>query len=125
MTAKAGSMQKVTLAFKTGDAPDREGMSPSLYKIEFVFGLGSSGLTPLEFALAEKIPGDEIHLQLRRNQIPPFFGHIRFPAIHADEDTDPIVLKVRVLEVTPASSQEVVRALAEIANCGDSCCGHH
>ena len=125
MAEKVAYMQKITLAAETGDIAETKTATASAVTFEFVFGLGSSGLTPFEFALAEKTPGDEIHLQLPRDQIGPFFGHVRIPAALAEGEFDPIVLKARVVAVSPASSREVVRTLADIANCGDSCCGQH
>jgi hypothetical protein len=118
-------MQKITAGLETGNAPDPESATESSPTIEFVYGLGSSGLTPFEFALADKTVGDEIQLQLSQNQIPAFFGHIRLPAVLAAGESDSIVLKVRVVAISPASSREVLKTLAAIANCGDSCCGHH
>lgn len=125
MPEKIEYMRKIRLSLETDNNPDRESAETVKNTMEFVYGLGSSGLTPFEFALAGKMPGDEIHLRLHRHQIPSYFGHIRIPALQASREPDPIVLKARVLQVQPASSREVVRTLAEIANCGDSCCGQH
>lgn len=125
MAAKVAYMQKITLTVETGDTADTKTATASAETYAFVFGLGSSGLTPIEFALAEKTPGDEIQLQLSRDQIAPFFGHIRIPAALAEGESDPIALKACVVAVSPATSREVVRTLADIANCGDSCCGQH
>lgn len=125
MKAKVEYMQKIRLSLETGSTPDTESASASFPTIEFVYGLGSSGLTPFEFALAQKTVGDEVQLQLQPNQIPEFFGHIRIPAVHASGGSDSIALKARILDISPASSREVVRTLADVANCGDSCCGCH
>ena len=130
MPAKVGYMQKITLSLETQETrsvPDQ--LQPNETEpqptIEFVYGLSPGGLTPFEFALAEKTAGDEIQLQLDRNKLPEFFGHIAYPAVFAAGDSESIVLEARVLAISPASSREVVRTLADIANCGDSCCGHH
>ena len=125
MSAKVAYMQKITLSLETSSAPDPREAAEPLPTIEFVFGLGSGGLTPFEFALAEKTVGDQVQLQLVGNQLPEFFGHIRYPAACAVGESQSIVLIARVLAVEPASSREVVRTLADVANCGDSCCGHH
>jgi hypothetical protein len=118
-------MQKITACLETDNTPDAKIGTKPLPTIEFVYGLGSSGLTPFEFAIAEKTVGDEIHLQLHQSQMPAFFGHIRFPAVPTFGESDSIVLKVRILDIAPASSREVIKTLAAIANCGESCCGHH
>ena len=125
MSAKVAYMQKITLTVDMNNPPGENASDHSPAKFDFVYGMGSAGLTPLEFALSEKNAGDEVHLQLRPDQIPAFFGHIRPPALHVQEGKDPIDLRVRILEVSPATGREVVRTLADVANCGDNCCGHH
>ena len=125
MPAKVETMQKITLRLETADTTDPGGGTESFPNIEFVYGLGSSGLTPFEFALAEKTVGDEIQLQLHRTQMATFFGHIHIPAVLAAQGADSVALKARILDISPASNREVVKTLAEVANCGDSCCGHH
>ena len=125
MSVKVAHMQKITLTLEIGKGAERISAANASPTIEFVYGLGPSGLTPFEFALADKIPGDEIQLKMHRHQMHEFFGHIHIPFAQADQDLDPVVITLCVWDITPASSQEVVRTLAEIANCGDGCCGHH
>ena len=125
MSAKVEYMQKILLSLETDNVSSPESVTESIPTIEFVYGLSSTGLTPFEFALAEKTVGDEVRLQLSRNQIPEYFGHIRAPALQVAGESNSIVLTVRVLKISPANSREVVKTLADIANCGDSCCGRH
>lgn len=124
MPSKVAYMHKITCSLEFDDA-DPGRASPSFPTIVFVYGLSASGLTPFEFDLAEKTTGDEIQISLHADQIPAYFGHIRIPAVQAAGQAVAIVLKARILEISPANSREVVRTLADIANCGDSCCGHH
>jgi hypothetical protein len=123
--AKVEYLQKIRLSVKTGSAADPEKLTESFPPVEFVYGLSASGLTPFEYALAEKLVGDEIQLQLHKNQLKDFFGHIQTPIIDPAVQSDSILLKARILKIAPANSREVVKTLADIANCGDSCCGHH
>ena len=125
MLDKVAYMQKITLSLEYGVGIEPERETASCPPVEFVYGMGTSGLTPLEIALADKTVGDAILLQLQQSQIPVFFGHIRYPAFQAPGPSDEIFLKARILTISPASSREVVRTLADVANCGDSCCGHH
>ena len=125
MPAKVEYLQKITVSVKTGSTADPERLTESFPPVEFVYGLSASGLTPFEYALAEKSVGDEIQLQLHKDQLPHFFGHIRMPIVDPARQPDTILLKARILEIAPADSREVVKTLADIANCGDSCCGHH
>ena len=91
---------------------------------EFIYGLGAKGLTPIEFQLADKTVEDEVRLQINGEQIPQVFQHLILPPIKIPEDVDLLYLRFRVMEISPAEQREVIKALAEIADCGDDCCGH-
>jgi hypothetical protein len=92
--------------------------------LEFIFGIGSEGLAPLEFELAGKKEGDTLALQLRGKDLTETFEHLMIPALDSLEGRESFVLKVRVERVSPADQKEVIKAMAEIASCGDHCCGH-
>jgi len=40
------------------------------------------------------------------------------------ESKEALSSRVRVIDVAPAEQREVIRAIAEAANCADHCCGH-
>jgi len=92
--------------------------------LEFIFGIGPEGLSPLEFELAEKKEGDTLALPLSGAEIPETFQHLMIPALSSLEGRESFVLKIRVDSVSPADQKEVVKAMAEIASCGDHCCAH-
>jgi hypothetical protein len=121
---KIAPLKKVTLSMDAGTTPESMDLTPQPSLFEFIYGLVAKGLTPMEFHLAEKTVGDEIVLQIDGKQIPQVFEHLIPLPIKIPEDGDGLYLRLRVMEITPADQREVIKALAEIANCGDDCCGH-
>jgi hypothetical protein len=112
---KIDHLKKVSLLLEVG------GQTTAL---EFVFGIGPEGLSPIEFELAEKKEGDAVALQLSGGDVADTFQHLMIPALASLEGRESCVLKVRVEHVRPADQKEVIKAMAEIASCGDHCCGH-
>jgi len=121
---KIGSLKKVTLSIEAGTTPESMDLTPQPSLFEFIYGLGSKGLTPFEFQLADKTVDEEVRLQINGEQIPQVFQHLILPSIKIPEDVDVLYLRFRVMEIIPADQREVIKALAEIADCGDDCCGH-
>ena len=121
---KIAPLKKVTLSMEAGKTPESMDLTPQPSLFEFIYGLGAKGLTPIEFHLAEKTVGDEVRLQIDGKQIPQVFQHLILPSIKIPEDVDVLYLRFRVTEIIPAEQREVIKALAEIADCGDDCCGH-
>ena len=121
---KIGPLKKVTLSIEAGTTPGSMDLTPQPSLFEFIYGLGTKGLTPIEFQLADKTVEDEVRLQINGEQIPQVFQHLILPPINISGDVDAFYLKFRILEVIPAEQREVIKALSEIADCGDDCCGH-
>jgi hypothetical protein len=122
---KIENLKKVTLSLEAGTSSDHMNITPGPTEFEFVFGLGTFGLTPFEFALADKMCGDEILVRLRQENLQRYFEHINLPIFRYTKDHISFYLKVRIVNVSRADGKELLKAMAHIANCGDSCCGHH
>jgi hypothetical protein len=91
---------------------------------EFIFGIGPEGLSPFEFELAGKKEGDVVALQMRGEDVPHTFQHLMFPELDKFERKESFLLKAHVEKVSPADQKEVIKAMAEMASCGEHCCGH-
>ena len=117
-------LKKITLSIEAGTVPDSMDLTPQSSLFEFIYGLGSAGLTPFEFQLADKAVGDEVRLRINREEIQEFFQHLMLPPLNLPGTLDSFYLRVKIRGVVPADQREVIKALAEIANCGDHCCGH-
>ncbi len=119
-TDRVDQLSAVTLRLEAGTSPERMDLTPEPVGADFIFGIGGDGLTPFEYALADKAPGDEVLLQVVGGEAPATFGHLMsmLPAAGGD-----FYLKARVEAVRPAEGREVVQAMASLAACGDGCCG--
>ncbi|MGD9318645.1 MAG: hypothetical protein PVH99_01715 [Desulfobacteraceae bacterium] len=123
-TEKIEVLKKITLSVEAGTAPDATDLTPQSSQFEFIYGLGISGLTPFEIQLADKTVGEEIHLHISREEIPQVFQHLLLFPLNLPEHLDAIYLKLKITKVIQADQREVIKALAEMANCEDHCCGH-
>ena len=119
---KVSPLKKIHLSFEAGKTPDSMDLTSSPVLFDFIFGLGSGGLTPFEYELSEKEIGETMALSLQRDRIPDMFGHLwpYLPAFPGDSKT--LYLRVHLLGLSSVSQREVIKALAESAESGDHCC---
>ncbi len=106
-------LKRVSLEISAGKRPSgTELMEPA--PVEFIFGLGKAGLTPLERRIEGKTAGHCSSIEVSRSYIPEFFGHI-FPfPMKLKIPLDPFYLNIKVAAVDPADPRAVVRAMALI-----------
>jgi len=120
---KIEKLSKIFLSVKAGTIPDASDLSPEPIKFDFIFGLGTAGLTPFEYELSDKSEGDELALQIREEDIPQIFEHLRIPLPSLADSGASYHLKIRIDSISNASASEVVKAMAELAGCGGHDCG--
>lgn len=120
-----GPLKKVTVVMESGTTANTMDLSPTPMEYDFIFGLGGQGLTPFEMELSEKREGYEVILYFKREDMPFLFQHLSPPFAHFPANLNTIYLKVQVKRVIPADRREVIKALADLTNCGDHCCGDH
>lgn len=116
-------LKKVTLLLWAGRSAEAMDLLSGPHQMEFIFGIGPGGLTPFECEMAGHRVGDAVHMAAGPAGIHDLFGHLAvlLPGLPAGEDR--IHLQLRVGRVAEAGPKEVIRALAELASCGDHCCG--
>lgn len=90
---------------------------------EFVFGIGTEGLSPFEIELSGKGLGYEREFNLTREEVGRLFHHL-LPPLFLYDMPEAFTLKVRVVGVTKADQREIIKAMAESSSCGSHCCGH-
>jgi hypothetical protein len=119
---KVGLLKKVHLSIEAGKTLDSMDLTPSPIRFDFIYGLGTEGLTPFEYELAEKEVGENIFLSVQRGRIPELFGHLWpfLPTLPGDTET--LHLKVQLLGLSTADQREVIKALAESAESGGHSC---
>jgi hypothetical protein len=119
---KVALLKKVHLSLEAGKTLDSMDLTPSPIRFDFIFGLGTGGLTPFEYELAEKEVGETIALSISKGRIPDMFGHLwpylpSFPG-----DVEILYLKVHLIGLSSADQREIIKALAESAEMGDHIC---
>ena len=73
---RVDQLTAVTLRLEAGSSPERMDLTPDPVGADFIFGIGGDGLTPFEYALADKVPGDEVVLRVAGGEAPATFGHL-------------------------------------------------
>lgn len=118
------NLKKITLSISAGTSAQNPDIFDQPQTFNFIFGLGTDGLTPFEYALAGKSVGDIVSLQLKSVDLKRIFRHINPPFLISLVDRAEIFLTASILAVETADSREIVRALAVMAECGGGCeCG--
>ena len=124
-------MMKVNLSFMAGETPNEMDITLDHPDFEFIFGIGSGGLTPFEYELADMNAGDDIDIQLRNTDTQRFFEHL-YPSVRGlFLDRSELFLNVRIKAIGPAEGREIIKAMAEMTarsesggGCGGGCgCG--
>ena len=124
MDLKVDPLKKITLSVTAGTKPETMDLAVSPSTFAFIYGIGTDGLTPFEFQLADKATGDEIIVQINCFQITETFAHIAVPIPQIPVHLDAIYMIFKIMQITPADNREIVKAMAENSGCGGHCCGH-
>lgn len=118
------SMRRVEVQFQAGSARNRNDLLTEPIRVKFIFGVGSTGLTPFEYDLSGRRCGDEIAVHLQRDQAFTYFEHLTGSVLPSLPVQDGYFLQATVTGVQPAESREIVNAMAKATGCGGGCdCG--
>lgn len=121
---RVDNLKKITLTIEAGTSATAMDITDRPQSLTFIYGLGTAGLTPLEYALTDKSTGDVVLVSIRPGDIVRTFGHLQPPFNTQIDDTAAIHLRVRVDEIIPAEGREIISAMAAAAECGCDCgCG--
>ena len=121
---RVDSLKKIELLLEAGTTPNEMDLTSQPVKRTFIFGIGSEGLTPFECELENKLPGDEIIIDVERSQIPLRFGSMAQFILDNIETSDFFYLKVEIVNIESPENREIVKAIAENLKHGDACgCG--
>ena len=121
---KVENLKKVTLRLEAGTTADHMDLSPAASKFEFIFGIGPDGMCPFEYQLANKAAGEEIGIQVKKQEAYPLFEHLHPPVMNLFEKHDALHLKIKILRIEQPENTEVVKALSEMASHHHGCdCG--
>lgn len=111
-------LDSVRLAVEAGTEEGCFDLTEAPFTLEFVFGIGTEGLTPFEFELSKRTVGEEMRVAARRETAPQFFRHLTLPLFQQLQPPESFFIQVRVMEARPARGREVVQAMAALTECG-------
>jgi len=118
------NLKKITLSIEAGTSVNKMDITARPQSMTFVYGLGTTGLTPIEYALADKSTEDVVLVSIRPGELARTFGHLQPPFETRLDDTVEVHLRVRVDKIIPAEGREIISAMAAAAECGCDCgCG--
>lgn len=122
-------LKRIRLALKAGaTAGDMGGSLPSA-EIDYIFGIGSGGLTPFECLLNGRAESEAIAFSVAASEAGIFFGHF-FPALPGTasgrlfDGRDEVHFDVRIMAVETPPPREIIKAMADLTAHGHGCdCG--
>ena len=119
---KVENLKKITLSIQSGASRDMMDCTVTYPEFEFIFGLGPEGMTPFEYELLNKSEGEEVLIQLKKEDFSRFFEHLKPPLRDFFDKKDDVFLKVNIVSVAPAENREIVKSMAAASSHGES--GH-
>ena len=121
---KVENLKKVILRLEAGTAADHMDLTASTLEFEFIFGIGPGGMCPFEYQLVDKTAGEEIGIQVKKEELYPLFEHLHPPIMNLFEKQDALHLKIKILRIENPENAEIIKALAEMASHQHDCdCG--
>ena len=122
--SKVENLKKVTLQLEAGTTADHMDLRPSVSEFEFIFGIGPGGMCPFEYQLANKAAGEEIAIQVKKEELSSLFEHLHPPMMNLFEKQDSLHLNIKILRIEQPENTEVIKALSETASHHHGCdCG--
>jgi len=118
-------LRKISVTVEAGTTAERMDLEIRPGSAEFIFGIATEGLTPLEARLAGKRVGETVAFSLEPRRISTVAGHLCRHLPKLPDKEEPVFLRIRIEDIRPADNREVVRAMAEMSACGEGCCGGH
>jgi len=123
-----GPLKKVSLSFTAGTAPELTDLISAPQSLEFIFGIGTQGLTEFECLLDGKKSNDKGLIEVNTKDPAEFFGHTIACAQVLPIHSDHFFLQYTITGISDASPKDVVKSLAAAGGCGADCdcgCGSH
>ena len=118
-------LHRVTLELSVAPPLDhRSAAAEAPLSYSFILGVASGGMSPFEYALLDKAPGDVVTLNVGRDNRHAIFEHLDPPLERIWNADQPVQLSVRVAAVAEVEPREIVKAMAAVGGCACDCgCG--
>jgi FKBP-type peptidyl-prolyl cis-trans isomerase 2 len=121
---KVENLTKVTLQLEAGTTADHMDFTLAASEFEFIFGIGPGGMSPFEYQLVDKTTGEEIGIQIKKEELYSLFEHLHPPIMNLFERQDTLHLKIKILRIEQPENAEVIKAISETVSHHHDCdCG--
>ncbi len=125
-------LKKISITYTAGTTPETRDVVETPRKLEFVFGVGTQGLTDFEYALAGKNAGDKGQVEVAAGMFEEFFGHLLSPYDFFQAggiQPGRIFFQYVIDGISDTTPSEVVKSMAAaVGGCEGGCgcgCGSH
>lgn len=119
------NLTKVTVDIQFNDTTaDLLPGQKNMLRLDFIYGVASSGLSAFEREIYNKCAGDTVSISVPRTLAPEYFGHIYqrlYQHVKSSIIPDVYNLKVSISAVQQSDEREVVKAMTQ--SLGHSCGG--
>jgi len=122
-------LKRIRLALKAGATAGDMGVPLPSAEIDYIFGIGSGGLTPFECLLNGRAENEAVAFRVAASEAGLFFGHF-FPALpntafgRLFDGRDEVHFDVRIMAVETPPPREIIKAMADLTAHGHGCdCG--
>ncbi len=122
-TATVGPMHKISLSLRATPEESSNAQATAAKTFEFVFGIGTEGMSAFEQALEGKSEGEKLSVSVGYHNMHTYFEHLLCPLMEAIEINPPFDLDIEIRSVTAVSDRELVKALAQKSGGCDGDCG--
>ncbi|MBU0994295.1 MAG: hypothetical protein KJ737_17530 [Proteobacteria bacterium] len=122
---KINNLMKVGLDVWKGSSVDNIDLDATPVQINFIFGIGSSGLSGIEYALFGKKIGEQVAVQVNPSNFHDMFSHLACQFHDITGHQNAVCLAITVTQISQADNHEIVKAMAGVdSSCGGGCdCG--
>lgn len=126
-------MKKLGIKVSNLTAGDR-GRNEAPASLDFIYGIGTEGLSQFEQAISGLKPGDSIEIEIEASQVRSYFGpqsRALCSSIGITEPAGAVSLRFSLQSCETVEPKEIVTAIAEQlkeGGCGSDCgcgCGDH
>ena len=114
-------LHRVSLALRLAGPNGCSGGTEAAHPFSFILGVASGGMSPFEYALLNKVTGEEVELKITHENRHEIFEYLE-PSLDILRGVIlPVHLRARVTAVAPAASREIVQAMASVGGCECGC----
>ena len=118
-----GPMHKITLSLSASGRDPGIAQAASNKPFEFIFGIGTEGMSAFEQALNGKSAGEKLSCRVEYHNMHGYFEHLLCPLMDAVEINPPFDLDIEIRSISAVSDRELVQALAQKTGGCDGDCG--